>query len=224
MCTIEHFLMWCHAVLQHGCFYSNGYQYSFMQASFYIIVRNRFLHELLHSWFRCMVILACARMMRVTALDIQVSLRNPTAMFNGGQHDIIENALYVYSSHYYYHYYYLKFCIQIKGSNFVPGPIARKWGIQCILLLGRDSDEYTVDAMSLVMLTNLQTWERRTQCLWWTLFSGKQLEQSLIETTSKLKCLDRPRDNIYKNERLINIENVIIWVLLVYKMYTGLCS
>ena len=34
--------MWSQAVLQHGCFYNNGYQYSFMQASFYIIVRNGF--------------------------------------------------------------------------------------------------------------------------------------------------------------------------------------
>ena len=34
--------MWRHAVLQHGGFYSNGNQYSFMQASFYIIVRNGF--------------------------------------------------------------------------------------------------------------------------------------------------------------------------------------
>ena len=37
----QHF-MWCHAVLQHGCFYSNGNQYSFMQASFCIIVLNSF--------------------------------------------------------------------------------------------------------------------------------------------------------------------------------------
>ena len=30
--------MWCHAVLQHGCYNSNGNQYSFMQASNNIIV------------------------------------------------------------------------------------------------------------------------------------------------------------------------------------------
>ena len=34
--------MWRHAVLQHGGCYSNSNQYSFMQASFYIIVRNGF--------------------------------------------------------------------------------------------------------------------------------------------------------------------------------------
>ena len=61
-----------------------------MQASFYIIVRNGFsmnvsIHGSSAWWMR-------ARMVRVTALDIQVSLRNLMAMF-GGQHDVSENAL-----------------------------------------------------------------------------------------------------------------------------------
>ena len=82
--------MWHNAVLQHGCFYSNGNQYSFMQASFHIIVRNGLsmnfsIRGSIARWSH-------ARMVRLTALDIQVSLRNPTAMF-GGQHDISENAL-----------------------------------------------------------------------------------------------------------------------------------
>ena len=42
----------------HGGFYSNGKQYSFMQVYIYIIVRNVFFHELLHSWFKRMMI-AC---------------------------------------------------------------------------------------------------------------------------------------------------------------------
>ena len=70
--------MWRHAVLQHGCFYSNGNQYSFMQASFYIIVRNGFFMNFSirgsSAWW------SRARMVRVTALDIQVSLHNPTAI------------------------------------------------------------------------------------------------------------------------------------------------
>ena len=73
--------MWCHAVLQHGCFYSNGKQYSSkMKASFYIIVRNcLFINFSIRGssawWSRtCMV--------RMTALDIQVSLRNPMAMLD----------------------------------------------------------------------------------------------------------------------------------------------
>ena len=70
--------MWRHAVLQHGCFYSNGIQYSFMQALFYIIVRNGFsmnfsIRGSSARWSRTL-------MVRVTALDIQVSLRNPTAI------------------------------------------------------------------------------------------------------------------------------------------------
>ena len=53
-------------------------KYSFMQASFYIIERNDFsmyfsIRDSTTWWS-----LAC--MLRVTALDIQVSLRNPTAM------------------------------------------------------------------------------------------------------------------------------------------------
>ena len=38
----ESIFMWRHAVLQHGHFYGNRNQYSFMQASFYIIVHNSF--------------------------------------------------------------------------------------------------------------------------------------------------------------------------------------
>ena len=49
-----------------------------MQASFYIIVRNSFSMNFSicgsSAWW------SRARMMRVTALDIQVSLHNPTAM------------------------------------------------------------------------------------------------------------------------------------------------
>ena len=65
------FFMWHHAFLQHGYFYSNGNQYSFMQASFYIIVRNSFsmnfsIRGSSAWWWRM-------RMVRVTALDIQVT-------------------------------------------------------------------------------------------------------------------------------------------------------
>ena len=70
--------MWHHDVLQHGCFYSNGNQYSFMQASFYIIVHNSFSMNFSirgsSAWW------SRARMVRVAALGIQVSLRYPTAM------------------------------------------------------------------------------------------------------------------------------------------------
>ena len=70
--------MWRHAVLQHGCFYTNGNQ--FMQVFFYITVRKFF-----SPWTSPFVVQAStwwshARMVRVTALDIQVSLCNPTAM------------------------------------------------------------------------------------------------------------------------------------------------
>ena len=81
--------MWRHAVLQHGCFFSNGDQYSFMQTSFYIIVCNGFsMNFSIHgssTW------LSRTRMVRVTALDIQVSMCNLTPCW--GQHDISENAL-----------------------------------------------------------------------------------------------------------------------------------
>ena len=63
-----------HAVLQHGCFYSNGNKYSFEQVSFYIIMRKV-----------CM-----------TALDIQVSLRNPTAMLLDSMTSV--KTLYIQSS------------------------------------------------------------------------------------------------------------------------------
>ena len=70
--------MWRHAVLRHGSFHSNGNQYSFMQASLYIIVCNGFSMNVSirgsSTWS------SRARMVPVTALDIQVSLRNPTAM------------------------------------------------------------------------------------------------------------------------------------------------
>ena len=66
----------CHAVLQHGHFYSNGNQYSFMQASSYIIVRNGFSMNFSirgsSAWW------SRTRMVRVNALDIQFSLRNLT--------------------------------------------------------------------------------------------------------------------------------------------------
>ena len=70
--------MWRHAALQHGCFYSNGNQYSFMQASFYIIVHNSF--SMNFSIRGSSARGSHARMVCVTALDIQVSLRNPMAM------------------------------------------------------------------------------------------------------------------------------------------------
>ena len=47
-----------------------------MQASFTLLFV--YLHELLHLWFKRMMI-ACAHMVHVTALDIQVSLCNPMA-------------------------------------------------------------------------------------------------------------------------------------------------
>ena len=50
-----------------------------MQASVFIIVCiKKYLHELLHSWFKH--IDDCVR---VTALDIQVSLHNQMAKFSG---------------------------------------------------------------------------------------------------------------------------------------------
>ena len=69
--------MWRHSV-HHGCFYSNQNQYSFMQASFYINVRNGFSinFSICGSsawWSRAWIV--C-----VTALDIQVSMCNPIAM------------------------------------------------------------------------------------------------------------------------------------------------
>ena len=75
------FFMWCHAVVQHCGFYSNGNQYSFMQASFYMIVHNGFFSICGSSaWW------LCTRMVHMTALDVSVILRNPTAML-GGQQD-----------------------------------------------------------------------------------------------------------------------------------------
>ena len=66
------------AVLQHGCFDSKGNQYSFMHASSYIIVRNGFSMNFSicgsSAWW------SRARMVHVTALDIQISLRNLTAI------------------------------------------------------------------------------------------------------------------------------------------------
>ena len=54
--------------------------YSFLQASSYIVVRNGFSINLSirgsSAWWLRM------RMVRVTALDIQVSLRNPMAMLD----------------------------------------------------------------------------------------------------------------------------------------------
>ena len=77
-----------HAVLQHGGFRSNGNQYSFMQASFYIVVRNGFSMNFISihgssAW--------CSRM-RMTALDIQASAQSDG--YVGGQHDVSENAQY----------------------------------------------------------------------------------------------------------------------------------
>ena len=73
--------MWRHAVLQHGGFYSNGNQYSFMQASFYVMCVNVFsMNFSIHgssAWW------LCVRMVHRTTLDIQVSLRNPTAILEG---------------------------------------------------------------------------------------------------------------------------------------------
>ena len=70
--------MWCHAVLRHGGFYSNVNQCSFMQASFYIILHNGFSMNFSicgsSAWW------SRVRMVLVTALDFQVSLRNPTVM------------------------------------------------------------------------------------------------------------------------------------------------
>ena len=76
--------MWRHAVFQHGGFYSNGNQYSFMQASFYIIGCNGFsMNFSIRSssawWSR-------ARMVHVTALDIQVNLRNLTPCWRAAWH------------------------------------------------------------------------------------------------------------------------------------------
>ena len=52
--------------------------YSFMQASFYIIVRNGFsMNFSIHGWSTWWLSMC---IVRETALDIQVSLRNPTAM------------------------------------------------------------------------------------------------------------------------------------------------
>ena len=57
--------------------YSNGNQYSLMQASFYIIVHNsiclNFIICVSSAWWSHVL------MVQVTALDIQVSLRNPMA-------------------------------------------------------------------------------------------------------------------------------------------------
>ena len=88
--------MWHHAVLQHGCFYSNRNQYSFMQASFYIIVRNGFsMNFSIHgsSAWRLHV-----HMVHVTALDIQVSLCNPRAMMK----DSMTSVKTLYSCHSYF--------------------------------------------------------------------------------------------------------------------------
>ena len=65
--------MWRHAVVQHGCMiciYSNGNQYSFMKASFYIIVRNGFSMNFSIRGSSARWSCAC-----MAALDIQVSLR-----------------------------------------------------------------------------------------------------------------------------------------------------
>ena len=81
---------WHHAVLQHGDFYGNGNQYSFMQASFDIIVRNGFsIHFSIRgsrAW-RSRMRIEC-----VTSLDIQVSLCNPMAMLEDSMTS--ENTLY----------------------------------------------------------------------------------------------------------------------------------
>ena len=65
-------------VLQHGCFYSNGNQYSFMRASFYLALHNCFFMNL--SICGSSACGSRAQMVRVTILDIQVSLCKPTAM------------------------------------------------------------------------------------------------------------------------------------------------
>ena len=64
-----------------------------MQASFYIIICDGFsmnfsIRGSIASWLP-------ARVVHVTALDIQVSVRNPMAISHpvGGQHDVSEIAL-----------------------------------------------------------------------------------------------------------------------------------
>ena len=58
-----------------------------MQASFYIIVRNGF--SMNFSIRSSSVWWSRARMVHVTALDIQVSLRNPTAMLEDSMMSVI---------------------------------------------------------------------------------------------------------------------------------------
>ena len=94
-CIIERFHMTSYVVLQHGGFYSNGNQYSFIQASFYIIVRNGFAMNFSirgsSAWW------SHARMVRVTALDYPgQSVQSDGHV--GGQHDVSENALLVWIS------------------------------------------------------------------------------------------------------------------------------
>ena len=63
-----------------------------MQASFYIIVRDglRFLHELLHSWFKRMMIAYAHGARDCPGYQGQSAQSDGHV---GGQHDVSENAL-----------------------------------------------------------------------------------------------------------------------------------
>ena len=82
--------MRCRVVLQNGCFYSNGNQYPFMQASFFIIVRNGFSNGMNFS-----ICGSSAWWSRAAHGALECSgYPGQSAQFDslvGGQHDVSEN-------------------------------------------------------------------------------------------------------------------------------------
>ena len=63
-----------------------------MQASFYIIVRNGFVHELRHLWFKRMVIACAHDACDCPGYPVQSAQSDGHV---GGQHDVSENAVFI---------------------------------------------------------------------------------------------------------------------------------
>ena len=177
--------MWRHAALQHGGFYSNGNQYSFMQASFYIIVRNGFsMNSSIRgssAWW------SHTRMVRMTALDIQVSLRNPTPCWRAAWRQCTHSIFYHKINWNIYHENYQKllriwFFKDFQGAEFLglnhfqEGALSKNLNFFQNFHLGRKLSPSLTKSRACFEILNI--WQE-SQFIWLT-FTIKTSRQNLV--------------------------------------------
>ena len=155
-----------HAVLQHGCFYSNRRQYSFWYATFLCKHLFTLLCVTLSPWTSPFVVQARDDCVRAWCVWLPWISRSVCAIrcHVGRQHEVSENALHVYSINYSARKMNLVSCAVLLSLQTCPGQQRlRHWLLQEVWIWDhRDEMSTTTSASSQPMPTSYRRHYERT--------------------------------------------------------------